>query len=139
MTVDDNIKDEKLQYDIDKEAAKISALSSARVEKYEYLTVEETLPSNQKQIVEQAKFTYSPLGKALAKQTEKQVDALKSLKRSYKTYELERIESIFSKHLLNDLIIVKFKEIIKFQDIFKTDELYFKSSLKILIIFVNIF
>ena len=139
MTVDDNIKDEKLQYDIDKEAAKISALSSARVEKYEYLTVEETLPSNQKQIVEQAKFTYSPLGKALAKQTEKQVDALKSLKRSYKTYELERIESIFPKHLLNDLIIVKFKEIIKFQDIFKTDELYFKSSLKILVIFVNIF
>ena len=139
MTVDDNIKDEKLQYDIDKEAAKISALSSARVEKYEYLTVEETLPSNQRQIVEQAKFTYSPLGKALAKQTEKQVDALKSLKRSYKTYELELIESIFPKNLLNDLIIVKFKEIIKFQDIFKTDELYFKSSLKILIIFVNIF
>ena len=139
MTVDDNIKDEKLQYDIDKEAAKISALSSARVEKYEYLTVEETLPSNQRQIVEQAKFTYSPLGKALAKQTEKQVDALKSLKRSYKTYELERIESIFPKHPLNDLIIVKFKEIIKFQDIFKTDKLYFKSSLKILIIFVNIF
>ena len=84
MTVDDNIKDEKLQYDIDKEAAKISALSSARVEKYEYLTVEETLPSNQRQIVEQAKFTYSPLGKALAKQTEKQVDALKSLKRFIK-------------------------------------------------------
>ena len=139
MTVDDNIKDEKLQYDIDKEAAKISALSSARVEKYEYLTVEETLPSNQRQIVEQAKFTYSPLGKALAKQTEKQVDALKSLKRSYKTYELELIESIFPKNLLNDLIIVKFKEIIKFQDIFKTDESYFKSSLKILIIFVNIF
>ena len=57
----DQIKDEKLQYDINREAAKISALSSGKIHKYEYLTGEEILPSDQQQIMEQAKFTYSPL------------------------------------------------------------------------------
>ena len=87
MTIDDQIRDEKLQYDINREAAKISALSSNKIGKYEYLTGEEILPSNQKQIIEQAKFTYSPLGKAFGKQIKviedqgkKQVDALKDLK-----------------------------------------------------------
>ena len=50
------------------EAAKISALSSGKIDKYEYLTGEEILPSNQQQIIEQAIFTYSPLGKAFEKQ-----------------------------------------------------------------------
>ena len=68
MTIDDQIRDEKLQYDINREAAKISALSSGKIDKYEYLTGEEILPSNQQQIVEQAKFTYSPLGTAFEKQ-----------------------------------------------------------------------
>ena len=58
----------KLQYDINREAAKISALSSGKIDKYEYLTGEEILPSNQQQIIQQAKFTYSPLGKAFEKQ-----------------------------------------------------------------------
>ena len=71
MTIDDEIKDEKLQYDIDREAAKISALSSDKINKYEYLTGEEILPYNQKQIIEQAKFTHSPLEKAFEKQTKK--------------------------------------------------------------------
>ena len=65
MTVEDQIKDEKLQYDINREAAKIPALSSGKLDKYEYLTGEEILPSNQQKIIDQAKFTYSPLGKAL--------------------------------------------------------------------------
>ena len=65
MRIDDQIRDEKLQYDIDREAAKISALSSGKIDKYEDLTGEEILPSNQQQIIEEAKFTYSPLGKAL--------------------------------------------------------------------------
>ena len=68
MTIKDQIRDEKLQYDINREAAKISALSSGKTDKYEYLTREEILPSNQQQIIEQAKFTYSPLGKAFEKQ-----------------------------------------------------------------------
>ena len=67
MTIDDQIRDEKLQYNIKREAAKISVLSSNKIGKYEYLTGE-ILSSNQKQITEQAKFTYSPLGKAFEKQ-----------------------------------------------------------------------
>ena len=58
MTIDDKIKDEKLQYDIKGEAAKISALSSDKIDKYEYLTGEEILPSDQSRIIEEAKFTY---------------------------------------------------------------------------------
>ena len=87
MTINDQIKDEKLQYNINKEAAKISALSSGKLEKYEYLTGEDILPSNQQQIMEQTKFTYSPLGKAFDKQIKtieaqgkKQVDASEKLK-----------------------------------------------------------
>ena len=68
MTIDDQIRDEKLQYDINREATKISALSSGNIDKYEYLTGKEILPSNQQQIIEQAKFTYSPSRKAFEKQ-----------------------------------------------------------------------
>ena len=71
MIIEDQIKDEKLQYDINREAAKISALLSDKLDKYEYLTGEEILPSNQQQIIDQTKFTYSPLGKAFEKQTKK--------------------------------------------------------------------
>ena len=68
MTINDQIEDEKLRYGINREPAKISALSSGKVNKYEYFTGEEILPSNQKLIIEQARFTYSPLGKAFEKQ-----------------------------------------------------------------------
>ena len=67
MTVGDKIIDEKMQYDINREAAKISALSSGKTGKYEYFSGEEILPFNQSRIIEQAKFTYSPLGKAFEK------------------------------------------------------------------------
>ena len=79
------IRDGKLQYDVNRESTKISVLSSGKIDKYEYLTGEEILPSNQKQIIEQAKFTYSPLGKVFEKQIKtiqdqgkkQQTDALK--------------------------------------------------------------
>ena len=87
MTLEDQIRDEKLKYDINREAAKISALSSGKTSKYEYLSGEGILPSNQQQIIKQAKFTYSPLGKAFEKQIKtienqgkKQIDALADLK-----------------------------------------------------------
>ena len=67
MTIDDNIRDVKLKYDINREAAKMSALTSCKIDKYGFLTGEEILPSNQKQIIEQGKFTYSPLGKNFEK------------------------------------------------------------------------
>ena len=61
MTINDQIKDEKLQYDINRKVADISALSSGKIDKYEYLSGNEILASNQEQIVEQATFTYSPI------------------------------------------------------------------------------
>ena len=85
MTIDDKIRDEKLQYNINREAAKISALSSDKIHKYEYLTSEDILPSNKQQIIEQAKFTYSPLGKAF----EKQIKAMEDQgKKQVKTLEI---------------------------------------------------
>ena len=62
MTINDQNRDEKLQYDINRKAANISALLSGEIHKYEYLTGEDILPSNQQQIIKQGKFTYSPLG-----------------------------------------------------------------------------
>ena len=87
MAVEDQIRDEKLQYDTNRKTAKISALSSGKTDKYEYLTGGEILPSNQQQIIEQAKFSYSPLGKAFEKQAktikdqgEKQITAIQDNK-----------------------------------------------------------
>ena len=62
MTNDDDIRDETLQYDIIREVAKISALSSGKIGKYEYIAGEEILHSSRRKILEQAKFVYSPLG-----------------------------------------------------------------------------
>ena len=58
MTVDDRIGDEKLQYDINREAAKVSALCSGKIDRYEYPTGEEILSSDQSRIIEQVKFTF---------------------------------------------------------------------------------
>ena len=111
MTIEDQIKDEKLQYDINREAAKISALSSGKIDKYEYLNGEEILPSNQQQIIEQAKFTYSPLGKAFQKQTktvedqgEKKIKAIQN-KNFNKSIEKARFDSD------DDLAILRKKEL----------------------------
>ena len=86
MAFDGNIRDEKLQFDINREAGKISTLPSGKIDKYEYLTVEEILPSDQSRIIEQAKFTYFSLQKAFEKpikaiesQSEKQIKALEEL------------------------------------------------------------
>ena len=111
MTIEDQIKDEKLQYDINREAAKISTLSSGKLDKYEYLTGEEILPSNQQQIIQQAKFNYSPLGKAIEKQIktikdqgEKQVKQIQYNKDDYKnklllSKEREIFKDIYNKKL----------------------------------------
>ena len=82
--------------DINRETAKISALSSGNIQKYEYLTGEDILPSNQQQIIEQARFTYSSLGKTFEKkiktiddQGKKQVHALENLKLKEETKPTE--------------------------------------------------
>ena len=114
MTINDQIKDEKLQCDINREAAKISALSSGKLNKYEYLIGEDILPSNQQQIIEQAKSTYSPLGKAFEKQTKtiedqskQQVDALKQIESG------SNYKSTITKEIYDDILEERIDEILK--------------------------
>ena len=96
MIIDNQIRDKKPQYVINREAVKISALSSNKIGKYEYLKGEEILRYNQKQIIDRAKFTYYPLGKAFEKQIKtiedqwkKQVKALEDLKLKEQTKAIE--------------------------------------------------
>ena len=122
MTINDQIRDEKLQYDINREAAKISALSSGKIHKYEYLTGEDILPSNQQKIIEQAKFTYSPLGKAFEKQIktiddqgEKQIKAIQDegQLKPIKKYAYDAENTPFtSKHkeIFNELVVKDVKK-----------------------------
>ena len=133
MTIEDQIKDEKLQYDINREAAKISALSSRKLDKYEYLTGEEISPSNQQQIIQQAKFNYSPLGKTLEKQIktikdqgEKQVDALKTL---YK--KLPSIKDFVPTEKFNPEIINEIKRIEEIEKNVDRDKMVYKSTSRI--------
>ena len=111
MTIEDQIKDEKLQYNINIEAAKISSLSSGKLDKYEYITGEEILPSNQQQIIQQAKFSYSPLGKAIKKQIKtiedqgkKQVEAIQDNK---------QLVSINKDYYNDKLLLSKEREVFK--------------------------
>ena len=106
MTINDQIRYERLRYDtIDRDTAKISALSSSKNHQYEYLTGEDILPSNQKKIIEQARFTYSCLGKAFEKQIktiedqgQKQVEALNTLKSNNRL----TTEDVILKNALNN-------------------------------------
>ena len=122
MTINDQIRDEKLQYDINREAAKISALSSGKIHKYEYLTGEEILPSNQQQIIEQAKFTYSSLGKAFEKQI-KTIEEHEKTSRGFKGFKTKRTSksiadksdnsSSISKEIYDGLIEERMGEILE--------------------------
>ena len=136
MIIEDQIKDKELQSDINREAAKISALSSGKLDKYEYLTGEEILPSNQQQIIDQTKFTYSPLGKAFEKQTKtiedqekKQLDALESLKPSDK--ELPPIKDFILEENLNPEIINEIKRIEEEEKKVDRNKVVYKATKKI--------
>ena len=93
MTIDDKIRDEKLRYDLNREVAQISPLSSGKIYKYEYLTGKEILPSNQRKVIEQAKFTYCLLGKALKKQTKTIEDQGKNQIKAIEDHGKELVES----------------------------------------------
>ena len=133
MTIADQIKDERLQYDINREAAKTSALSSGKIDKYEYLTGEEILLSNQQQVIQQANFAYSSLGKAFEKQIKtiedqgkKQVDALKT---SYK--QLPSIKDFVPTENFNLEIIAEIKRIEEIEKNVDRDKMVYKSTGKI--------
>ena len=100
MTIDDKIRDEKLQYDIKKEAAKMSALLSGKIDKFEDLTGEEILISDERRVIEQTKFLYSPLGKAFEKQIKtiqdqekKQIKAIQEHGKQLAKYDNEKESS----------------------------------------------
>ena len=142
MTIIDQIRDEKLQYYINKKAAKISALSSKIFHKYEYLTDEDVLPSNQQQIIEQTKFTYSPLGKAFEKQIkiikdqgERQIKAIQNQRqiKAIKKYGYDIEDTSFiskQKEIFNELVDEKIEKIIDLnKKVNKNDLIYkFKGS-----------
>ena len=131
MTINDQIGDQKLKHDINREVAKISALTSKNFHKYKYLTGKAILPSNQQQTIEQAKFTYSPLGEAFGKQ-------IKTIEDQGKKLTIE--DAIPKNALINDEAkkeLDKIKEIEKNVDreklIYETNEYKygFKNSQKV--------
>ena len=87
------IRDEKLQYDFSKEAVKILALSTGKNDKYEYLTAEEILPINHRAVIEEPKFTYSPLEKALEKETKTIEDQIKKQIKATEEHEKQLVKS----------------------------------------------
>ena len=108
------LKNEKLQYDINREDAKTSALSSGKIDKYEYLTGEEMIPSNQQQIIQQAKFNYSPLGKAFEKQTKNIEDQGKKQVKAIQDKQIVNINKNDYKDDYKDkLLLSKEREIFK--------------------------
>ena len=116
MTVNDKIKNEKVQYDINREVEKKSALSSGKFDKYGYLTGEEILSSDQSRIIEQARSTYSPLAKNNWRTRKKQVEALEVLKPFTKNLSIKDAipENTLSEEAKNELN--KIKEIEKMVD-----------------------
>ena len=106
MTINDKFKDEKLQYDFNREAAKISALSLGKTDKYEYLTGEEILLSDQSRIIDLAKFTNFPLGKAFKKKTIKEEKINNKALNNKDNYE----------EIFNELVKERFVQIIELTD-----------------------
>ena len=80
MTNGEKSRDEILQYNIDRKTAKILALSSGETDKFEKVMDEEAFPFDQRQMIEQAKFIYCPLGKAFEQQTSITKDKGKKLR-----------------------------------------------------------
>ena len=130
MAIDDKIRDETLQYNFNREAAKISSLSSGKIDKNEFLTGEEILPSDQGRIIAQAKFAYSSLGKAFENQTKtiedlgiKQVEALKALKSEENKEDIKSTEGIFPKDIRTNEIKNEIYEIKKWEQKIKQKDL----------------
>ena len=87
MITDDKIRDENLQYNINTETPKLSALSSGKIDKYEYFTGEEILTFDQSRIIEQAKVTYFSLGKAFKEQNKNNLRTRKKISYNFRSFE----------------------------------------------------
>ena len=101
MTIDYKIKDAK-PCDINRDTVKISALSSWKIDQYEYFTGEAILPSDQSRIMEQATFTYSLLGKALRKQIKMIEDQGEKQIKTHEEHGKQLLKSSDKKEFLTD-------------------------------------
>ena len=136
MTIDDNIRDEKLQHDINRDEAKISVLSSGKIDKYEYLTGEEILSSDHGRKIEQAKFTYSPLGKAFEKQA-KTIEEQGETQMDVVTNQSKKLEALTikdgdhkDKEMCHELVKKRFDKIFELTNEISQNDLiyYFKGN-----------
>ena len=138
MTINDQISDEKLQFDINRKAAEISPLSSGEIHKYEYLTGKDILPSNQQQVIEQEKFTYSLLGKAFEKQIkaiedqgEKQIKAIEDQGqvKAIKKYSYDSEDTSFiskQKEIFNELVDERLEKITDLNERVNSNDLIYR-------------
>ena len=114
MTIDHKIRDEKLQYDINSEAAKISALSSGKIDKYKFVTGEEILPPDQRRVIEQLSLHILKQIKTIEDQGRKQIKAVedhgKQLVESNelikKDFNINRVSVLFDEQrkIVNELV-----------------------------------
>ena len=137
MIIDDQIKSQKLQYNINREAAKISALTSDKIDKDEYLTAEEILPSNQQQIIAQAKFTYPLLGKSFEKQIktienqrEKQIKAIQTQRnvKTIKKYDYDDEDRLLISKQKNIYLMNQSNALYQSKEITKKDTIFINSE-----------
>ena len=138
MAINDQIRDGKLQHDINREAAKISALKSKNFQQYEYLTGEDILPSNQQQTIEQAKFTYSSSGKAFEKQIktienqgEKQTKAIQDQRqvKTIKKYGYDAEDTPFiskQKEIFSELVDERLEKIADLDEKVNSNDLIYR-------------
>ena len=136
MTIDDNIRDEKLQHYINREKAKISVLSSGKIDEYEYLTGEEILSSDHGRKIEQAKFIYSPLGKAFEKQA-KTIEEQGETQMDVVTNQSKKLEALTikdgdhkDKEMCHELVKKRFDKIFELTNEISQNDLiyYFKGN-----------
>ena len=112
----------------------ISIEKQRKLHKYQHLTGEDILPSNQQQIIEQTKFTYSPLGKAFHKeiktiedQGKKQVDALNTLKSDNKL-EIKDKDMIAESSFANDESRKELNKIKEIEETIDREKLIYKTD-----------
>ena len=127
-----------MKNDIKREAAKPSALSSGKIDKYEYLTGDEILPSDQSRIIEQAKFTYSPLSKTFEKQVKKieeqgkkQIEILQIKTKVYRGLTNKDHCKSVCKEIFEKLVKERIDEVIELTDEINQNGLiyYFKGNI----------
>ena len=129
-----------MQYNINKVAAKISVLSSGKIDKYDYLKGKELWQPQQNRIIQEAKSSYSPLGKAIEKQTKtidehdknqgKDLQSLDLINQQIQSYrpQTKSTNDIFPKGLLNQGGIHKLKNFLEIEWRSNTEDLLYKTG-----------